>query len=152
MSDPSVGSRTRVAMISAVVFFFVVLVGFAIVIPKIMKSFEGPRIELIDATLRETLDPIDDSACIWTVLFDVYSPNRPSGHIWILDADIDVSSGGTALTSNHVSGRIFDSFAGELAYALDPCPDSVQDVDHGRLEVTYRISNQRQPRTANLGF
>jgi hypothetical protein len=130
----------------------VTAVGLAVVVPRVLKAFEGVKVELVDGSVSETLSPPDNTSCIWTVRFSVYSPNRPEGHIWLIDADIDLNSSGTALQSNHVDGRVWAAFPAELAYTLDPCPGTVDEVAHGQLELTYRIKNHRSPKTVNLGL
>jgi len=152
MSDPSVGSNSRLAKISAIAFFVVVLVGFIFVIPFVQKTIEGPRVELVEGSVRENLGVLADSTCSWTVGFELEVPNRPAGHIWVLDAEVNDLPPGPPGRSNFVTGRIFESLPIELTYALNPCPPSVEAIEHGPIEVTYRIRNQRAPKTKNLGF
>lgn len=152
MSDPSVGSNSKLAKTSAVIFSVVVLVGFIIIIPFVQRAIEGPRVELVEGSVREALSPVEDSTCVWTVSFGVTVPNRPPGHIWVLDAEVDDPPVGPPGRSNIVTGRIFESLPVELTYALRPCPASVEAIDHGPIEVTYRIKNQQSPKTKNLDF
>lgn len=150
MSDPGVGTNTKIAKVAAGIFSVVVVVGAVIIIPKIMSAFEGPKVELVQGSIVETLSEGEGDGCIWTVKFAVFSPNRPSGQIWVLDADVDVPPGVRPLQSNHIDGRIFDDYAGELSYTVNPCPASAQEFEHGELEVTYRMKNQRAPRSATM--
>jgi len=152
MSDPSVGSNSKLAKTAAIIFSVVVVAGFIIIIPFVQRAIEGPRVELVEGSIRESLSIVEDSACVWTVSFGVSVPNRPPGHIWVLDAEVDDLPLGPPGRSNIVTGRIFEPLPVELTYALEPCPASVEAIDHGPIEVTYRIKNQRSPNTKKLEF
>jgi len=152
MSDPSIGSNSKVARISATVFAVVVLVAFVWAIPFVQKAIEGPRVELVEGSLSENLSDLDGSTCVWTVSFGVSVPNRPEGQIWVLDTEVSALPPGPPGRSNIVTGRIFESLPIELTYALNPCPASLDEIDHGPIEVTYRIKNQRSEKTKNLSF
>jgi len=152
MSDPSVGSNSKLAKISAIIFSVVVLVGFIVIIPYVQRTIEGPRVELVEGSVRESLSAVEGSVCTWAVSFAVAVPNRPPGHIWVLDAEVDDVPVGPPGRSNVVTGRIFEALPIDLTYALEPCPDSLEAIDHGTIEITYRIKNQRSPKTKDLGF
>jgi len=152
MSDPSVGTSSNIAKFAAIGFAVVVLGGVAIAFPKLMELFEREKVEVVEGSVTETLEPLDGNACIWTVNFAIHSPNRPEGHIWVLDANIDLGQPGHEASTNHVDGRVWEFLDAELAYELDECPPTPDDVDHGKLEIIYRKKNQRSPNTSRHGF
>lgn len=152
MADPGVGSSTRTAKIAAIIFVVVVVAGMAVVLPALIRLFEAEKVELVDGTLNEALRPTEGTACEWSVSFALHSPNRPDGHIWIVDADISVPGSGPALPDSQTDGRMWATFPAVVIYELDPCPASVDDVRHGDLEVTYRKKNQRSTKTVSFGL
>jgi len=152
MSDPSVGSSSNIAKFSAIAFAVIVLGGLAIGFPKLLELFEKEKVGLVKGSVTETLEPLDGTTCVWTVNFAINSPNRPEGHIWVLDADINLSQEGRALSSNHVDGRVWEFLEGELAYELEVCPATPGDVEHGKIEIIYRKKNQRAPNTSRVSF
>ena len=152
MSDPNVGSSSNIAKFAAIAFAVIVLGGLAIAFPKLLELFEREKVGVVSGSVSETLEPLDGSACMWTVSFAINSPNRPEGHIWILDADIDLGQPGRAASTNHVDGRVWEFLEAELAYELDDCPPSPGDVEHGKLEIIYRKKSQRSPNTTRVSF
>ncbi len=152
MTDPNVGSTTNVAKISAIVFVVVVAIGIAVIFPTLIKLFEAEKVELVDGSVSESLRADEGTACVWTVAFAVHSPNRPEGHVWVVDADIPLPGSGPALPESQTDGRIFATFPGTVSYRIDPCPASVDDIDHGDLEITYRKKNQRSTKTVSFGM
>jgi len=152
MSDPSVGTNSNVAKIAAIVFAVVVLGGIAVAFPNLMELFEREKVEIVKGSITETLEPLDGAGCVWTVNFAIHSPNRPEGHIWVLDANIDLGQPGRAAVSNHVDGRVWEFLPAELGYELDECPATLDEVEHGKIEIVYRKKGQRSPNTSRYSF
>lgn len=152
MSDPSVGTSSQAGKIAAIIFVVVVGLGIVIVLPVALSFFESERVELVDGEVRESLEPTGDGGCTYRVEFAVHSPNRPEGHVWVVDADVRLRRFAPLREDSVTEGRVFESLPAVLLYEMNPCPASVDDIDHGDLEVTYRKKNQQSTRTVRFGF
>ena len=151
MADPSVGTLSKPAIISAVVFVVVVLAGILLALPKLFDLFEREKVELVNGSVSERLEPTEGEKCLWTVSFAVFSPNRPPGHIWVVDVDVSVDQRVRPLSPTG-AGRVWERLDMSVAYEFTTCPAEVSDIDHGDLEVTYRRKNQRGLHEVKLGF
>jgi hypothetical protein len=152
--DPSVGARpARPFEIGAVLVSIAIIVGAVLwFLWTYLDSGPDPDVGLIDGSLVETLEETDSGSCIWTVVF-VLSADR-SEPVTITDVHVDRVAPVRLRSADSLVPTGFGTegtAAGRLVHEFFVCPESIGEIDHGRLVITYEQAGE-SARTARFGW
>lgn len=111
---------------------------------------EDHAVGLMDGSVVETLEPTDSGSCVWTVAFVLEAKTPASLRVQAIRINRSESSRTMTPLSTIPTGPLNDHAVGRLVYEFFTCPESIDDIDHGSLQVTYEVDRIR--RTAVFGF